>query len=555
MIPVQSSAFLMRAGRYFRHFGIFTLLFAIGIYRFSLIDRGALSTPDEVRYWDAADAWEKLIAEHDIRGFFIAFASATNGRTEGTNKPGDTMLRLIPSLFQGIVWKFSGGIHTRDSGSDIITSGIHFRNPISLKIPTAFNVIISLLVLWVFYAITLMLFRNDYGIALTATLVYGLLANSNIYIRHILPYDSALLAFLFGAYFLIKDIVNNHGLVSFKVCMASGAFAGFGFSIYPGYYFFPVVIFAVILFKRRISFFSREELCHYAAFALSFLAILVFFELLARVGQTSYLAYLGKHAERINQGSFSEGFTFLPKYLFEVEGGIGVVILVATIWCILKWSILLLKGNLPFKSVFYLDVLPVLFFSMFMGFFYHATLSLAQRMVFYGRLLHMYYPFLIWATMAVVVELRSKSLKKLLAYGAFPLLSIFSFLHFALAYNQIAYPLDVLYKLGINTERIDPKNLIAESKPYLHFLSPPPINFKTEEPYKLENNFLLANFFSFYPLEKGDFKPFVPPANTKVVYQKPHFNTFPAYTFEAYSIPEREWAKQRRYQVSIYELV
>ncbi len=545
----QFKAFLSKIKPY----GIFFLLLLIGIYRFSLTDRGALSNPDEVRYWDAADAWEKLVGERDLRGFFISFSSATHGRVEGTNKPGDTMLRLVPSLFQGILWKVTGGKHLRDPNSDMINTGIHFRNPESLRIVTSFNVFVSLGLLWVFYAISLNLFKGYYGAAWIATTVYGLLANSNIYIRHILPYDSALLVFLLAIYCILRKSKEADSLL-LKTCIVAGLLAGFGFTIYPGYYAL-VAVTAIMIWEGKEPFFSRSRILRYLIFSTSFFGVLGFFEVLARLGKTSYLFYLGHHAERIIQGSFEEGFSFLPKYLLQVEKGIGGLLLGGSILYLFKEFRGLLKKEITQDStVPYQPQLRILFFTGAACFFFHATLSISEKMVFYGRLLHMYFPFLVWGTIAFVVDLRSKPLRRFLMYGIVPILSFVSFFDFSKVYAQIAYPLDVLYQLGINTEHLPSTNIISESKPYMHFLSPPPRNFKTGEPYSRNSSYLLINFFSFLPSEKDGYKLFLSPANARLIYQRPHFQNLPAYMFEAYSIQERKWIQERNYQVSVYEL-
>jgi len=523
---------------------IFILLFLVGLFRFNLIRHGALSIPDEVQYWEAGDALEKLIYKHNFPGF-CAHIAGISGLFRSTDKPGHITIELIPAMVQGIVWKISGGRLVRDPQTQMITSGIHFRNPEFMRVATAFNVILSLFSLWIFYRITLLLFKENQSVALLGTAVYALLANTNIYIRHILPYNYALPVFFFSLYLALKKYFQKPGPFSLKTGCALGLLSGFGFAIYPGYYFFPVLIFGIIVWAGKEALFSPSQLVRYIAFALSSVSVLLFYELIARIGGTTYLGHLRDHASVIIMGSFEEGFTFLPKYLFEVETFIGVFMMICTLLYIFKK-----KRNGATTEIF-----PRIFGIMLAGFLFHATVSLLRQMVFYGRLLHMYYPFLVWAMMAFLADLKPPIVKKILMGGALPVLSLLSFIKFSTAYSQIAYPLDVLYQEGIKTELIDSRNFVHETEPYLRYSSPPPKDFKTDAPYRIESNFILVNFCYFSPLEGKGFKPFIPPANAKLLYQRPHLQSFPAYTYEGFTVKDRKLFKQRNYQVSIYELV
>ena len=71
--------------------------------------------------------------------------------------------------------------------------GVPASNLRSLLIPTSANVLITLLSLYLVFSIGVILCGNE-AAALAAAVVYAFLVNSNVYVRHVLPYDWALCA-------------------------------------------------------------------------------------------------------------------------------------------------------------------------------------------------------------------------------------------------------------------------------------------------------------------------------------------------------------------------
>ena len=104
--------------------------------------------------------------------------------------------------------------------------------------------------------------------------------------------------------------------------MLLGLLSMFAFSVYPGFYFFPVIIFS-LLFLRPGILFSRKGLQNICNFSAGFLLVMIVFESLAFVGEHAYTDSLHALAYTVDQGSHSEGFSFLFKYLTEVEGLFG----------------------------------------------------------------------------------------------------------------------------------------------------------------------------------------------------------------------------------------
>jgi len=515
-----------------KHYLLIVLCIMIVFPRFALVGKGAFSFPDESRYHQSRAALSSLF-NNDVTGFCKCIMN-TQGR------PGDTLLRLIPMAVQLLLYKWDG---------------IPVENPESLKISIIFNVIISLLISIVFYNISLQLFENNRAIAFISTLTYSLLSNNNIYIRHILPYDEALLCFLVVLYLLLKWRSENLKYIAKFIII--GFLTGFGFAIYPGYYFFPILIFTFIVFTGTEKVLSKTKAIKVFSFAISSLSVLLLYEVLARFGDSSYVLSLLNLSETITEGSFEEGFSFLPKYLIGVEKYAGVFILLCTLFFTATVIYRVFRYGLPIKYNNHLNLLCV---SMLGGFLLHASATtIFHKMVFYGRLVHIYFPFLIFATIAFLLEIKNVKLKNIIG-GLFVALSVLSFIEFFKDYVSLAYPRDVLYKHRILTEHIDLAHKVCEtncSYPSFPISSPPPLSIKTNAPYNDETNFILVNF-CFFNIISGwsgeDFSTFRPSQNHKLIYKAKHFLAFDPYTFEGYGIKERKMLKKRNYNVAIYKI-
>lgn len=502
------------------------LIIVIGIYRFSLTDRGALVFPDELSYVETFNALHNLFKD-DLKGFCKHISSI--GAI-----PGNTTIRMIPAIGQLFLCKLTG---------------VPVFNPYSLKVATAFNVIISLFILIVFYKLSFLLFNKDPKTAFLSMFIYGLVVNNNIYIRHIVPYDISLLCFLSSLYIIVKSSITNYQL---KTYIISGILVGFGFAIYQGYYFFPVLIFTLILFNKNLPIFSNQKLIGILIFVISAVTVLLFYEILAKIGDVSlFNTYLLLGQKDFSLGDFNEGFIFIFKYLFEVEGVMGILIIAFSLLCYAKIFLHFSKAKTSHNNYF---VLKMLLMISLTGYLIHASLSyFFHSKVFFGRLLHMYYPFLIWAIFIILSDIRNKKLKYWMTTFTI-VISLYSFVIFSIKYYSLGYPRDILYKKGIKIENVNYTNIIHETPPYVVFASPDPWNAKTGKPYMDNKNYKLVNF-CFLIHNMKDLVPYKQKDNEKLIFSRPHFNTFPAYYYEGHTPQERAWLKERQYKISVYEIV
>jgi hypothetical protein len=147
---------------------VLAVLAVLALYHVSLLGRGALAWPDERLYADSLGALRAL-GQGDVPGFCKAL-------TGWGARPGEAVVRLLPASAQlaaGSWW------------------GWPPLGPRSLRIPASVNVVTSFLLALAFHAVA----RSFVGPTLAglATVLFALLTSSQVYVRHLTPYDTALL--------------------------------------------------------------------------------------------------------------------------------------------------------------------------------------------------------------------------------------------------------------------------------------------------------------------------------------------------------------------------
>jgi len=454
------------------------------------------------------------LLRHNISGFWFNIF-ATQGR------PGDGIIRLISALLQVILFPNVSGENQR-----------------SLVIPTIINVFISLLVLLLFYRITLRLFPKCRSFAYAGTIIYALLVNNNLYLRHILPYDTALLINLFAFYLALTRRPTN------KLFSCIGFLEGVGFTVYPGYYYFPVIVLFTLLYRLKIIPSIRKKvvlLLWYLFFALS---PLVFFEIAARGISRSYILESRDLIGTITQGSYKEVFTFFISYLIYVEKFIGIFLL----FIIALYFIKIVYVFLVKRQFHLVDGIMVV---SFLGYASYVVAAYFSHSVLYGRLLHIYFPFLIWGALRFIDGM-PLSVRSILI-TTFLLCSLVSFGQFYEAFLKIDYPRDILYSYGVDTNFLSGSDFVFESNVLRKIDSSSSWDSRTNYPYK-KGNYVLVNFGYFYSFSDS-YRPFIPGKDLMLVYKNNHFLSFSPYMFEGFSIRERQILEERKYEMKIYKKV
>jgi len=489
--------------------------------RLSFVGRGAMAFPDEERYYQALEAIKSFTAGHVKAGF--AHLVHTQGR------PGEALLRMLPAAAQGI-WYTLGGPSS--------------HAPVSLLLPVLFTYGISVVALLLYYRLARMLSADKLG-ALLTTLVYACLVNSNLYIRHVLPYDLALCSFFALLVWLLRE-EHAHSLPTWKAYLL-GAGATFTFTIYPGYFFVPVVVMVVLLSSLATNL--RSRVYKLVAFGAGALSVLGSFEMLGQLTHYSYFQSCLHLSGSIIQGDFQESFSFAFKYLAEVEGWLGYLLLMLAGMRVLghvyqarRSNNGKLKADGPRTYALYLGMLGSFLAYAALGYWGH-------KLVFYGRILHLFLPFLVlfgvgasWQMVGPRARLPFAVLLMVVALSSFG--------RFAVRYRAVQYPIDLLLQPAAGlarqktvfisqSETSDNDNYVLAQQ---HLASQQTAGGEA----------ILVNFSFLYPIAGPGCNDIPLPAGYQEVLAVPHFLTFPAYNFEGFAPHERAMLRRCQYQCKVY---
>ena len=175
------------------------------------------------------------------------------------------------------------------------------------------------------------------------------------------------------------------------------------------------------------------------------LAVLGFFQLLSVANGTSYYKDCLSLSDSIRQGDYADGLTFLPKYLLEAERSLGYLLAGLAI---LSIPVLLWRLVLRFSVIRMVALLAdnLLVISMVLAFAWYAYMVYyQQKMVFYGRILHLYMPFFILFIGKVLYPATRRSIQYV-AVALVVVVASYSFTVFTLDYHRIVYPITFLHQ-------------------------------------------------------------------------------------------------------------
>lgn len=255
------------------------------LFRLTLITKGHRFDLDEDRYLAALYFWTALVNGDVSFAFELLFC--VQGR------PGFVVLSIIPAGIQQLLLK----------ANIINTQSLHFYDIVSL-----FNVAVLTINGVLFYRIVRLL-SNSKSAALTGSIIYGVLVNTNLYIRHLFPYDHALLFYFIAIWLIVRDWKS--GRLQPLTPIYCGLLCALSILTYPGYILLSIVI-AVSLIGLGRGTILR--------FIIPFIAVIMAMEVFSNGLKRSYLTQLAYLSTTVNHGSYAEGFSFMPTYLMEVEG-------------------------------------------------------------------------------------------------------------------------------------------------------------------------------------------------------------------------------------------
>ena len=496
-------------------------LFILTAGKLVLIGEGYLAFPDESRYANSISAIDK-ISDQDFKGFLKDIFS-----TEG--RPADALIRIIPAGIQRIVKQVTG-IHE-----------FHSDNSFALF---AFNFLFYCLTLILIYKISILLLK-DKILTLLVVILYSVQTNSHLYLRHAVPYDLSLPIL----YFALFQILINYFQKSYTLTKAifGGAIAFFGYMVYPGYFPLYIISFGLLFSLYPIK--SIQNLKYIVGFGAGSAICLLIFEVASRAAGQSYLNSAIALSGTVIQGSFDETFSFLFKYLFQIEKVSGLILLSGMI-------AFFYTLNKSFKDEKYeVNILAIITLCVFViyagaGFFF-------EKVVLYGRLLHQYFPlfciFSVFGLKAVIDKFKNFSI-------IWTFLVIILCINFSVnlfEYIKFAYPRDDAFK-NFTPDRIrivDISGVCEHQNSWSVF--PYEIkSFGTDYKGNKNSNFeqvIVQNYCYFYPVKDlSKFNKYQPDTHFKLLSSKPHFLGYKAYQFEAYSVRERKNLDKMDLRINVY---
>jgi hypothetical protein len=494
------------------------VLAAAAIYRLTLVNQGALAFVDETWYFKTVMTLQSLTAG-DGRGA-LGHIAATLGR------PGATLIRLPVAALQAIPLAF----------------GVAPSNPRSLLIPQVANVFLSLGMLYLFFDIGLIV-CGDASSALVAAIVYATLVNTNLYIRHVLPYDWALCVGLCAVWLSVR-----RPLTSRRTCVI-GLLAGIMITIYPGYYLLVPLLGILIVGQTWRD--GRTRAIHLAAlFSIAVGIVVAATMLLCRAGGISYIASLQEVNRLQEMGRMDERWTFVPEYLIRVERFSGLALLVGALVTAWRTASRIRRGEM--RPIDWLLVATLAAWA------WQCTSFMPGHRTLLGRLIHPWMLFLGWALAEAMASVERAALRALVfsaALGA----ALISWVPSALAYSELAYPSDVLYALGIDTTRLPSDRMHCEfTGPQSSFsASPGPLDRRTRYPYTSDTNLWLLNFChaeNMSQAPKPSWRERAPAGAVSELFDGPHWLTYPAYEYEGLAPVARHAVANGNYRIRVYRL-
>lgn len=491
---------------------IFVLLL-LTIGRILISGQGYLDDSDEVDFYAAERAFEAL-TKFDITGVSEHISFTEGKPTEALSK---MLLVPVHRAYSWLIYKY------------------RYDNE-SLLILGYYNIAISVILLYVFYLILLNLKLSRQSSAI-GVMALGIFINFNLYTRHLLGYDLGLLFQMVALYFITSPKIELR-----KKYVWAGFFSALGFTTYHGYFMLVAILFLFLMLEKSENDFSIKK--KPGIFILSFSAVILFYEVFYWLSKHSFFVESFIISGTIDQGSFSEGFSFAVKYLYTVEGifGIGMLLLFAT-----------KVVTLAFKKKFTAAEKLVLL-SLFAYLLYGFASVVLMKMVFYGRILHMYFPFLVLGVLLLLEDFKFTQSKYVAAVVLFGL--SFQYAYNINSMNSITYPRKVMHDFGLGDNTVRGVNMnfkyeLAYTENYINS----PFSYQLAGiPNQLApGNYDILNtcFFRHYPdYFKLSYKRYKNTEGQKV-FSKKHFMSYPAYTFEYCSMYGRKFYINKNFRIEI----
>ncbi len=409
-------------------------------------------------------------------------------------------------------------------------------HPDVLYVIGLYNIAVSLLILFVFFRILLRL-RFSFGLALTGTVLLGTLFNYNLHTRHILPYDHALLFQLLALYLLLRESLT------FRIVLLAGLLSAIGLTNYYGAFMFIFINAGYIVLSLRAT--PTRMLQMLAAFVLPFIIVMLSYEWGTRLCGISYFDFLRYYSGTvITGGSFDEGLIYLFLYFRMVEHLWGLLLLL--LFFVGVFLLFRRPAGQSVRLVLALGIIGYLSFGCYV-FFFH-------KMLFSGRVLFIYYPFIIIGVVRALQAIQIRHTAWLLAG-----ICCVAFIHYSFVisdFRQIGYPRAVIYSQHLFEKdtkvKFDYSNEMSSPMPYSDRQV---FCIDTTGPDALPaGRYTLSNFAFLVDVPDSALRSYTPlqlHQGDSVMFEKLHFQSHPAYTLEYCTSYGRDFYLLHRFAIRV----
>ncbi len=338
-------------------------------------------------------------------------------------------------------WKSVFDIHARPAYGVLYLPSLYFTNITHNNLfGPIYNLVLNSFCIVLLFFIVKKAF--SYKAALLSTGLFLFSMTSVSYVRHMLPYDGALLFYLLG----LCIYVYSRAWFFFGVCM------GMSFAVYPGNYFYIVPIPFLLLFCSPGTSWSMK-LRRFVTFAAGLAVVLVAFEYLSVFLEKpmSYIQTAIRLSRTVIQGDFIPALKFIVQYVYANDGFFGISIVAAAILSLffLQRS----QGNNRYRAMVSFYMIGVYLIMEIMSFGTHS-------MVLYGRTVRILY---LCMMVSVSVWLAERLRYGFLVMFVLLVLAVHWILRYS-AYVAVVYPNDFLSRVSSLYVSSAPLNVISSGK-------------------------------------------------------------------------------------------
>jgi hypothetical protein len=201
---------------------------------------------------------------------------------------------------------------------------------------------------------------------------------------------------------------------------------GIGFTLYPGYY--PLIGVVGVL----ITIFNRRKIPTLPIFALAPILVVLMFQLISQSVDISFIRSVMELSGTIDHGDYAEGYVFGILQMVAADGIFGVFVLLLFAGSVV---LVLRRRDLDprIRAVIVLTLLAYLAYGT-LAVVFHKTVQ-------YGRLIHMYMPFV---AMSVTLAIATLQHYQRIAWATVLIVGAISFAGNAVIYLPMVYPKEAL---------------------------------------------------------------------------------------------------------------